>query len=155
MTQPPRHTPQREPEEPSRGTPLTMAKMLTMLALVGSLFTGFNWAFGGLRPQSQVDADDFRRQLTSIQQTQVAQAAENKAAQERIIAAQADQKREAQATLDKIMARLEAMPRPSDYAQQDAHLGRLDSAVQELRELTTDLRHDLDSFVSPRFRQSR
>lgn len=63
---------------------------------------------GPLRPQTQIDQDTLRSQLASLQ-----------------------------ATSDRIIARLDALPRPSDYQAQDQHLGRIDGALAALGDRLT------------------
>lgn len=73
------------------------------------------WGFGGVRPQSLVDNDSIRTQLNSFQDTQ-------KTNFENL-----------QKQIDKIFTRLETMPRPNDFADQQASLKALASqqAVDE------------------------
>ena len=90
--------------------------LIAVLVFLGGIAA---WCFGGLKWQSQIDLDAFKQQLTNIQQAQAAQAQQNQASQDRII------------------ARLDALPRPSDYANQEAHLSHLDGAVQALGDRMT------------------
>lgn len=109
-----------------------------LLVLLGAIYTIVVWGTGGLKLQSQIDLEQVRSQLSSIQ------------------AAQTDQALRAQQAQDRIIARLDALPRPADYAQQDAHLSRLDAAIGELRDATVGLRHDVDNLMRlPAVRQPR
>jgi hypothetical protein len=72
------------------------------------------WYTGGLKPQTQVVQDELRAQLSSIQTTQKEQASNWLLSQ------------------DRILARLDAMPRPDQYTDQKEHLGRLDTRLDEL-----------------------
>ena len=90
--------------------------LIAVLVFVGGILA---WCFGGLKLQSQIDLEAFKTQLNNIQQAQATQAQQNQASQERII------------------GRLDALPRPSDYANQEAHLSHLDAAVQALGDRMT------------------
>lgn len=66
------------------------------------------WATGGLKWQSEVDLQSLRNQLTNIQTAQ-----------------------------DRIAARLDSYPRPTDFAEVEAHLARVDNAMTAASERLT------------------
>lgn len=104
MTEPPKDIPSGGWFSASKDIVTFIGGLIAVLVFFGSILA---WATGGLKLQSQVDIDQFRTQLNSIQ---------------------VDQKNQ----FTGIMARLDALPRPSDYATQEAHLGRLDNNLSAL-----------------------
>jgi hypothetical protein len=96
----------------------------SLVAIIGGVWLAMLWLTGGLKPQTQVDQDGFRTQLSSIQ-----------AAQEKSVTTNL-------AAYDRIIARLDALPRPIDYANQEAHLGRLDTALQAAYDRMTRIEID-------------
>lgn len=79
-----------------------------LIAIASAIIVVLLWLTGGLRPQTQIDQDSLRGQLTAL--TSQSQ---------------------------RIIDRLDAMPRPSDYAAQDQHLARLDGAISALGDRMT------------------
>jgi hypothetical protein len=80
----------------------------SLVAILAGVWWAMLWFTGGLKPQTQVDQDGFRTQLSSIQTTQEKNAAASALANDRII------------------ARLDALPKPSDL---ESHLTRIDQAL--------------------------
>jgi negative regulator of sigma E activity len=76
---------------------------------------------GPLIPKSQQEQEALRTQLTVVQATQTAQLNSIQAQQ----TAQFSEMKQAQ---ERMMARLDTMPRPSDYDDQKQHLVRIDNA---------------------------
>lgn len=105
-----------------------LAPVKDIIIVLGALFATIAgiwyivlWFTGGLTPKIQLDQDAFRAQLSSIQATQ-----------EKNAAASAGWN-------DRIMARLDALPRPSDYTNQESHLSHIDLAMQAAYDRVTQI----------------
>jgi hypothetical protein len=100
-------------------------------AVISLLFQPITWVTGGLRPQSQIEIDNAKQKTADLSarlDTQIAIEASDKAQ----ILASIDNLRQLFAT------RLDAMWRPSDFAERDSHLSRLDTVFEGQRDKITD-----------------
>lgn len=79
--------------------------MVVCLALGGGLFTALTALTGGFTLKNQSAMSDLDQKVSQIQ-----------------------------VSVDKLQARLDTMPRPSDYTAQETHLSRLDNALAEMRD---------------------
>lgn len=100
---------QHEPTAP-RPAPLQSIQpylnlMVVCLALGGGLFTALTALTGGFTLKNQSAMSDLDQKVSQIQ-----------------------------VSVDKLQARLDTMPRPSDYTAQETHLSRLDNALAEMRD---------------------
>lgn len=105
------------------------------------------WFAGGIHPQWSNDIAELRAsnsalqadlktavaKLEAQQQTQIATAASDKA----VLAARID------AAQQLFTSRLDAMWRPSDYADRDSHLSRLDAVYDAIRNRVTDVEYSV------------
>lgn len=97
-----------------------MVTLASSLVSIGAVCWGLTiWFTGGLRPQTQIDQDGFKAQLASIQDAQKVQA------------------NEVRMWRDEMIGRFDRLPRPSDYANQDAHLSRIDTAISSISDRIT------------------
>jgi len=108
--------------------------ILSNLVVIGTVACGFViWMSGGIKPQTQVAAEDLARQVTRLQ-----------------------------ADVEQIKDKLGIIPRPDDYKGQEAHLSRIDGALQSFSErITTDeissarTAERLDNYINERTQGKR
>ena len=79
------------------------ATIASVIVIFGGISAAALWLTGGFEPQSRVEIKEMATKITDMQQT-----------------------------LAEMQHSLRAMPRPIDYANQDAHLSRLDGQVSAL-----------------------
>jgi hypothetical protein len=114
-----------------------VAILAGLTVVLAAVYGGLNWITGGVQTKAQSTLDEFRTQLTAIQLDQGKAASAAVAAQ------------------DKIIARLDALPRPKDYSDQEVHLHDLDHRVDILNDGAIKIRSDLDHLMQPaQFRQA-
>ena len=106
-------------------------KMVAIGGAIAIVFTGLGWLTGPLRPQSQIDLANLQKTNVEIVARIDAMAA-TQASDKALLIAQIELLKQLFAT------RLDAMWRPSDFADRDSHLSRLDSVFEALRDKTTD-----------------
>lgn len=102
----------------------------SVIVICGCLFGMLTWATGGVLPQNQYDLKSINQQLENIKNDQSREAKRQSDSQEKII------------------NRLDAMPRPSDWAEQSAHMAALDSAVGTLSVGLAGAQHDIQNLQS-------
>ena len=118
--------------KPAWATPGKIAAgIVTSGAIVALLLNLMGGLFGGLRPQSQIDLAELQKSNAALK-TQIDAVTVAEASDKALVLAQIDTVKQLFAT------RLDAMWRPSDYADRDAHLSRLDTVFDGLRDKTTD-----------------
>lgn len=82
------------------------------LTLLSMITGGIIFFTGGFQLKNQAVVEDLSSKMTALQRS-----------------------------MDAMQARFDSLPRPSDYAAQDAHLSRLDNAITDLRDhAISDLR---------------
>lgn len=114
---------------------LTISKigeaLIVGAAVISLLFQPITWVTGGLKPQSQIDLADAVKTNALLS-----------ARLDALTATEAANKAQALTAVDNVKqlfaARLDAMWRPSDFADRDAHLSKLDTVLEGLRDKTTD-----------------
>lgn len=107
-----------------------------LIVIIYFLTWTVSYFFGPLIPKNQIDQDALKTQLTAIQTAQTAKLDSIQAAQttqlNSIQASQTAQFNETKVAQERIMNRLDAMPRPSDYAEQQQHLARIDQTFNAI-----------------------
>jgi hypothetical protein len=113
-----------------------IAGILATGGVVAVLSQPVTFLFGGLRPQSQIDVANLQKDnlaLAARLDTMTATEASDKA----LLLAQIE------AAKQLFTTRLEAMWRPTEFADRDAHLSRLDAVFEAQRNIVTDHTYDI------------
>lgn len=85
-----------------------LPRILIVISTLSVLYAVLTWFTGGLRPQSQIDLENLKLQMSEM--------------------------RSGVAVCN---SRLDALPRASDFAEWQAHLSRLDAVYDSLRDRLT------------------
>lgn len=115
------------------------------IAILVFLWGVFAWLTGGIQLKSQSDLRDFSAQLEVIRANQSQAAVEAKASAKEAKDAQDRAAKEAQMAQQKIIDRLDAMPRPSDYSSQQASINELNQTTANMRSDLNGAQHDIQS----------
>lgn len=108
-----------------------LPRLAVIFAALGVGWASLTWMTGGLRPQTQIDVANLTKEVADLKATQsagvAACAADRELLNSRINSAQ-----------QLFVSRLDAMWRPSDYAEVSSHFSRLDQEYDSLRDRVTN-----------------
>jgi hypothetical protein len=132
-------TPARRSTDNQRTIPWAqISVVITVIAAIGG---GLAWITGGIHPQWQQDISELRASNVGLAADLKTAVAKLEAAQQTQAAAASSDKAVLTARIDSAQqlftSRLDAMWRPSDYADRDSHLSRLDQVYDALRDRMT------------------